>query len=257
MEGKKLFRTSIFGGFNKKDVETYIDALEAELNKAQDGKTGLSDEEKSVIDESIQEIKNLKEEKEKLETYIKKLEDKIAEIEQSRGDVHVSGEGDNKEIQRLYEENRELKEQLQRAGEEENRETIRKVLADVRIQAQEIIDKAEKEAEERRENAKKELRIQLENKVIDFLTVNYHLADFTNGIDSICGQLQAVSRALQDLHREIPDNVEELLEKTENAVSGWDDGSREQERTAKGRYMYLKGTETDAEPDRGKTEADV
>ena len=87
-----------------------------------------------------------------------------------------------------------------------------------RIYAKEIVEKAEKQVEYRKEKAREELRIQLENKVIEFLSMNYQLTDFSQKINLICGQLQGVSNAIQDLHKQIPDNVEAILEKTDQVT---------------------------------------
>lgn len=218
---KKLFRKSFFGGFNKKDVEIYIKTLEEELEKNQFGEKGLTKEEREIIDESIFEIKNLKLEKEEMETYIRKLEEELKEKKRNEKitEEMTFDSINNEELEKLREENQYLKEKLNKINEEENsREIIRRVLTDARLQAKEIIEKAEKQAETRKQKAREELRVQLENKVIDFLSLNYQLTDFSEKVDLICNQLKGVSSSIHQLHKEIPNNIEKILEKTDDTI---------------------------------------
>lgn len=218
---KKLFRKTFFGGFNKKDVETYIKTLEHELQKNQFVEKGLTKEDRAIIDESIFEIKSLKLEKEEMEIYIRKLEEELKEKKQNEKITEeiTFNSINNEEMKKLREENQYLKQKLNNVNEEENsREIIRRVLTDARLQAEEIIEKAEKQAEVRKQKAREELRVLLENKVIDFLSLNYQLTDFSEKVDLICNQLKGVSSSIHQLHKEIPDNIEKILKKTDDAI---------------------------------------
>lgn len=220
---KKLFRKSFFGGFNKKDVEEYIKSLEDELEKKQSESTGgLSESDKSLIDESINEIKNLKNEREELENRIKELTSRLEEKEQNVSE-QASDEENAKLILKLLSENKRMKQELQDREDvdlqlEQEREAIKKVLSDAQEQAKTLVLNAEKAAEEKRKRADQELKNELENRVIDFITINYRLKDFTSGIDKICEQLQGVSLSLKTISQEVPAKVIDLVEESEQAI---------------------------------------
>lgn len=220
---KKLFRKSFFGGFNKKDVEEYIKSLEDELEKKQSESTGgLSESDKSLIDESINEIKNLKNEREELESRIKELTSRLEEKEQNVSE-QASDEENAKLILKLLSENKRMKQELQDREDvdlqlEQEREAIKKVLSDAQEQAKTLVLNAEKAAEEKRKRADQELKNELENRVIDFITINYRLKDFTSGIDKICEQLQGVSLSLKTISQEVPAKVIDLVEESEQAI---------------------------------------
>lgn len=224
MDMKKLFRRSFLGGFNKKDVENYIQTLEEELEKAQgEKKIGLSEEDKKIIDESIVEIVNLKKEREELEQQIIELKTQLNTQKTQKNVVEISESENSELVFQLIKENKELKEKLQSKQEsihkkDETKDAIRKVLLDAKKQADTIILNAEKDAEERKKKADQELRTQLANKVIDFATSNYRLKDFTSGIDSICEQLKNVSDSMKNISRDVPAQVIELLDEADKKI---------------------------------------
>lgn len=222
---KKLFRKSIFGGFNKKDVEEYIEKLEEELEKAKEktaAANGLTDEDKSIIDESINEITKLKNEKDSLTSQINELNRKLEE--QSQNASGTATDAENPElIMRLLAENKHLKEEIQKnevftSQQEKDREVIKKVLGDAKEQARTLLVNAEKEAEERRRRAEEELKNELEDRVLDFVTNNYRMAEFVNEIDSICEQLRGISDSMKKLPKEVPTRVIDLLDESERRI---------------------------------------
>ena len=136
MDGKKIFRTSIFGGFKKKDVEAYVDMLEEEVQKMQNERDqGFTDTDRKVIEESIEEIRNLKDEKERLESHVEKLERQLKEASEQRDVVYVPDLEMKEKIDGLIRENEQLKEDLARMNPEEDREMIRRILSDARRHA--------------------------------------------------------------------------------------------------------------------------
>lgn len=219
MDGKKIFRTSIFGGFKKKDVEAYVDMLEEEVQKMQNERDqGFTDTDRKVIEESIEEIRNLKDEKERLESHVEKLERQLKEVSEQRDVVYVPDLEMKEKIDGLIRENEQLKEDLARMNPEEDREMIRRILSDARRQAAEIVQKAENDANMRDELARQDLKTELENKIIDFIVENYRLENYTKEIDNICRQLKDVSNSLRNVHLDVPDRVENLIQRAESKM---------------------------------------
>lgn len=220
---KKLFRKSIFGGFNKKDVEEYIHSLEEELEKAKSGTSReLTDEDREIIDESINEITKLKNERESLTAQINELNRQLEE--QSQNSPGTASDAENAELLiRLLAENKHLKEEKQKNEEltgqqEKDREVIKQILSDAKEQAQMLLMNAERTAEDRRRRADAELKNELENRVLDFITINYHLMDFVKGIDTICERLRGVSDSLKKISEEVPAKVIDLVDESERRI---------------------------------------
>ena len=135
----------------------------------------------------------------------------------------ASDEENAKLILKLLSENKRMKQELQDREDvdlqlEQEREAIKKVLSDAQEQAKPLVLNAEKAAEEKRKRADQELKNELENRVIDFITINYRLKDFTSGIDKICEQLQGVSLSLKTISQEVPAKVIDLVEESEQAI---------------------------------------
>ena len=222
MDIRKLFRRNIFGGFNKKDVEEYVRSLEEELEKSKsEAAGGLTEEDRSIIDESIREIQNLKTERDSLTAQIGELNRKLEE--QQHSPEHASDAEIAELLIHLLAENKQLKEEKQKTEtlakeQEKDREAIKKILSDAKEQAQTLLVNAEQAAQERRRRADKELRNELENRVLDFITVNYRMTDFVKGIDTICDQLRSVSDSLKKVSEEVPARVIDLVDESERRI---------------------------------------
>lgn len=234
---KKMFRRSFFGGFKKKDVQEYIHTLEEKLEQ-KNGETvsGLTEEDKSIIDESIKEINRLKTERSLLTAQIDELKrnlEKKTENEQ----LVVNDKESTELLVRLLEENKRLKDEKKKSQElyeeqDRDREVIKKVLSDVKTQAQAMLMNAEKVAQEKRRRADEELKNELQNRVIEFITTSYRINDFVKEIDSICGNLQDISESLKRIPQEVPAKVLHILDEFENDVVDMPDENPEAESTA-------------------------
>jgi len=219
---KKMFRRTMFGGFNKTDVEEYIQALEDELEKSRTAKMSLSEQDKSIIDESIEELVKLKNERDLLETKVEKLE---KELKKRESDISFGKDGsENAELLiKLLAENKKLKDEIKKNELTENqqmkeRDAIKKVLAEAKENARTLLLNSEKLAEEKRKRADELLKNELENKVIEFVTINYRVDDFVKEVNSISDQLKGISESLQKISTEVPAKVMDLLNDKETDI---------------------------------------
>ncbi len=115
-----------------------------------------------------------------------------------------------KELEKLRAERDEGLEMIRQ--QKQDREMIKKVLSDAEEQAEKIVRDAERSAEEKARCAKQELRNELNNRVIEFMTVKYHLAEFSQGIDELCDQLKGVSESVRLASEELTAKVDSLAE---------------------------------------------
>ena len=101
MKEKGMFRTKVFGGFNKKDVFEYFDSL----------KTQIHDENSDLIEKSskqTEEIEKYKAKIQELEAKIKKLQDSSDDLEQENKAIKQ----DNLKIAKLENENSSLNDEV-------------------------------------------------------------------------------------------------------------------------------------------------
>lgn len=101
MKEKGMFRTKVFGGFNKKDVFEYFDSL----------KTQIQDENSDLIEKSskqTEEIEKYKAKIQELEAKIKKLQDSSNDLEQENKAIKQ----DNLKIAKLENENSSLNDEV-------------------------------------------------------------------------------------------------------------------------------------------------
>lgn len=101
MKEKGMFRTKVFGGFNKKDVFEYFDSL----------KTQIHDENSDLIEKSskqTEEIEKYRAKIQELEAKIKKLQDSSDDLEQENKAIKQ----DNLKIAKLENENSSLNDEV-------------------------------------------------------------------------------------------------------------------------------------------------
>lgn len=217
-----MFRRKIFGGFNKADVEEYIKALEDELEKSKEGRASLSEQDKSIIDESIEEIVKLKNEREVLENKLEELQNELKKKESETGFNNTDSE--NAELLvKLFTENKRLKEEIKNnelteGQQKQDRDAIKQVLAEAKEKARILLLNTEKISEYRKKRAEEKLKDELENKVIEFVTINYRLAEFVKEVDNISEQLKQISQSLQNVSTEVPAKVMDLLDEEDKNI---------------------------------------
>lgn len=164
----ELFRTHLFGGYRKEDVDAYIEKLEAEVARLEDGRKdgpavrqgsapiesaeledfiflGGEEETEAVIKTAAEPVapahgKMVAEVQAEIEELKQKLEVERAKCDQAARLLQVA----TYEKQQLTDEVKELRE-AQR-GYEGDREAIKEVLMNARVNAEVIMTKARREA---------------------------------------------------------------------------------------------------------------
>lgn len=306
MEFNGLFRRSLFGGYNKKDVEGYLDTLAKEMQNWKQEKETPPD---AALEKAREEISQLKEElgstraeladlqerkdgelcgkgeneensvqltelraKEieilQLNEELEKMRAQLADLQEGKGERQGKEEPDGclqpPELQEMRDENKQLRERVRQMEEDYKgvlgeRELISRILHDARdkadlvledanLQAREILEDANlqargklvqadedarkvvksaesrvsrqiedvnKELEEKRRVAYDYLRKELEEQMINFITVKYKIADYVKSINSMEGDLKKVAHSLQTLYGEMPARVNNILEGVE------------------------------------------
>lgn len=235
MQFNNLFRKSFFGGFNKSDVEAYIKTLEEELEQVREASNKPVDNtDKEIIAESLTEIRKLKREREDMMNQISllrvQLKNQTVVQEETATNVDVDA------YLKLVQENAELKNDIQKIKNEQqqysdDKELIGRVLRDAKVKADLILKEADTECERKMQDADRmievkkdqvyqDLQKELENRVVDFITVKYRLSDYINGIEVIREQLSGLAGSLQAISQEMPAYAVDLIDKAkkEDAV---------------------------------------
>lgn len=205
MAGNGMFRTSLFGGFNKEDVEEYIKTLEHEIESVkvlhQKEKADLLKKVEDNAEKALQgdEIAKLQEENEALR---KQLEE-----EQARQPEPLPAGVDEAEYQGLRREKDALKEKVAQQEQELERlrkgqdegffdyETVSKIMEDANRNAEAIEEEARKNAEEMIEKAKVEtekqksiiaarINAELEERGIQLIAAKYKIEQYAKEIES-------------------------------------------------------------------------
>lgn len=227
MQFDKLFRKSLFGGFNKSDVEAYVKTLEDELEKVRESKAASADEkDKEMIAESLNEISKLKAEKEDMMNQINLLEAQLKN--QAATKDETAFESDAEEYLKLVQENAVLKDELQKMQNDQqqyqdDKDLIGRILRDAKAKAELMLKEADTECErkiqctdraieEKKEQVYNELEKELERRVVDFITVKYRLVDYINGIEAVREQLAGLVGSLQLISQGMPTSVLDLME---------------------------------------------
>lgn len=219
---EKLFRRSLFGGWKKKDVESYVSMLEAALEEAKKEKStelpqGMTDEDKALIDASIEEIKRLQKEKEELGTELRDLKEREEEWKAQEKDRQ-------EEVLREA-----VLQESQKTELDDNHEIIKKMLRDAKFsaelivldanqKAENILNQAKKEAEDKRELAYTELQKEMERKIFEFITMKYQISEYIAGIEKVQKQLQEMKKSLQIISEQMPAQIVDLLKKEDARV---------------------------------------
>ena len=204
MASNGMFRTALFGGYNKEDVEEYITNLEHEI----DALKVLHQKEKNEL---ARQIKEMKEEALDQEEKRHGAPQRGAEEEEDgmpgSGSDGIGGFVSGEEYEDLLEKNASMRERLRSAEEElrklrENQgsdyfdyETVSRIMDEARRNAAEIEENAREKAEKMLEDAKAEtesqkelvvrrINAQLEEKGIELMAAKYKIEQYAKEIDS-------------------------------------------------------------------------
>lgn len=145
MKSDKMFRTCLFGGYNKEDVQSYIERLEQEIERLTAVEATAELLEKSV-DELLEKQRADQAALEKIEA----MQNDTQEPEATQMD---------------REEMEVLKEKAQKY--EESYDAIKQLLLDSRIEAQVILTDARQQAEKLREQMESEAKMQYDQTLLE------------------------------------------------------------------------------------------
>jgi len=231
MADKKLFRISLLGGFNKKEVETYVRTMEEELKRLNDAAQQPSGERKSSADDNEQEIERLKTELEGAQLKIRTLEKQLEQPADSQETENQTDcERDKEIIARVLKDAYRNAENIVKAANEK---------------AEEIVKKSKLLAEERYKEGLSRLQSELQRRAIDFVTMRYRVSDYVEQIESMHRELTEVKNDMQKIADKIPVKVQNIIEELEeeelfeaeykesDVISGADSGELEKKTAIK------------------------
>lgn len=231
---KKIIRTTLFGGLNKKEVEEYISSLEQELEEEKKKEnTGLSEQDKKLIDASITEISKLKEERDAMRKQIAELS------KQARQSVKMDGLGSDYSGTDAYEcfsmlekENKELRTKLEEAQSQKNTapdptESITRALCDAKAKSDEIVKNANEEASKivtiaeyeasvRKKKADEAIKKELVDKVEAAKQLKLEFAECAKGIEEMHNRAARLAQSLQLINDDLPGKIMGMLEEKED-----------------------------------------
>ena len=222
------FRNVFFGGYQKAEVDEYVESLLSELERAKsgEGKEGAQKE------KELEEAKaNLQREKKKKNQLLKQLSEMKAKLESSQTDK-------NKEL-------REVKEQLNEYQNKYSYDVFADMLSSAKKDADQLINSARENAEqltstakenaeqilnEARENAdritmdaqvdariyrqkvEKELKAQEEENGKKFMVAKYRLMEYLEALNRSQSQLIKTYNELGEIVKKMPVQMEDALE---------------------------------------------
>lgn len=211
------FRNVFFGGYQKAEVDEYVESLLYELERAKsgEGKEGAQKE------KELEEAKaNLQKEQEEKNQLLKQLSEMKAQLESSQTDK-------DKELQ-------EVKEQLNEYQNKYSYDVFADMLSSAKKDADQLINSARENAEqilnEARENAdkitmdaqvdariyrqkvEKELKAQEEENGKKFMLAKYRLMEYLEALNRSQSQLIKTYNELGEIVKKMPVQIEDALE---------------------------------------------
>lgn len=250
MESNGVFRSALFGGYNKDDVNSYVLAMENDIKESKSryenelaelrAKLQSILEEKQILVEQIQCYDGKKTVAEIKEKHIceKKLEEKEKENKQLRRQIDEIKTENNlltqkketleKEVEQLKvikasaEEGSRLEEEVQSLAEkkakyEEEYKAVTRVLEDARKieenakkQAEELLLAAQKESEALKERLKTQIDKELEDKGIRLMAAKYKIEAYRKEINTTQQKLYNLYSDMGKLVEHMPQCLEHL-----------------------------------------------
>lgn len=233
MAANGMFRTSLFGGFNKADVEEYIKTLEHEIESVkvlhQKEKADLMRRVEDSAEQVSQadDIAKLLEENEKLR--------QLLEQEEAKRQEQLPEGASEGEYQILCQENAALKEQMEQQKKEMEKlkknqdggffdyETVSKIMEDANRNAEVIEEEAKKRAEDMIEKAKIEtekqkdiiaakINAQLEEKGIQLIAAKYKIEQYVKEIESAQQGLFNINSRMMKMVENMPVRLDDYWE---------------------------------------------
>ena len=222
------FRNVFFGGYQKAEVDEYVESLLSELERAKSGEGKEGAQKEKELEEAKANLQREQEEKNQL---LKQLSEMKAKLESSQTDK-------NKEL-------REVKEQLNEYQNKYSYDDFADVLSSAKKDADQLITSARENAEqltstakenaeqilnEARENAdritmdaqvdariyrqkvEKELKAQEEENGKKFMVAKYRLMEYLEALNRSQSQLIKTYNELGEIVKKMPVQMEDALE---------------------------------------------
>ena len=241
MAGNNLFRTVMFGGYNRQDVNEYIQSLEYEVEAGrkarQEEKMRREQEEKEREQEEV-EMPLLRQEIERLSRELEKAREDSAGRTDGIGESSQESAGYAKEIKALeerlraaLEENEKLRTESQRTvqrgkEEEENLfsyDTVKRIMEDAhrnadlitkeaKQKAERIIREAEEEAEKQKELIVERINAQLDEKGIQLIAAKYKIEQYMKDVSSASQALYNIYTHMSGVLETMPTRIDNYWE---------------------------------------------
>ena len=211
------FRNVFFGGYQKAEVDEYVESLLYELERAKSGEGKEGAQKEKELEEAKANLQREQEEKNQL---LKQLSEMKAKLESSQTDK-------NKEL-------REVKEQLNEYQNKYSYDVFADMLSSAKKDAEQLTIAAQKNAEqilnEARENAdritmdaqvdariyrqkvEKELKAQEEENGKKFMVAKYRLMEYLEALNRSQSQLIKTYNELGEIVKKMPVQMEDALE---------------------------------------------
>ena len=222
------FRNVFFGGYQKAEVDEYVESLLSELERAKSGEGKEGAQKEKELEEAKANLQREQEEKNQL---LKQLSEMKAKLESSQTDK-------NKEL-------REVKEQLNEYQNKYSYDVFADMLSSAKKDADQLISSARENAEqltstakenaeqilnEARENAdkitmdaqvdariyrqkvEKELKAQEEENGKKFMVAKYRLMEYLEALNRSQSQLIKTYNELGEIIKKMPVQIEDALE---------------------------------------------
>ena len=222
------FRNVFFGGYQKAEVDEYVESLLSELERAKSGEGKEGAQKEKELEEAKANLQREQEEKNQL---LKQLSEMKAQLESSQTDK-------NKEL-------REVKEQLNEYQNKYSYDVFADMLSSAKKDADQLINSARENAEqltstakenaeqilnEARENAdkitmdaqvdariyrqkvEKELKAQEEENGKKFMLAKYRLMEYLEALNRSQSQLIKTYNELGEIVKKMPVQMEDALE---------------------------------------------
>lgn len=211
------FRNVFFGGYQKAEVDEYVESLLSELERAKSGEGKEGAQKEKELEEAKANLQREQEEKNQL---LKQLSEMKAQLESSQTDK-------DKELQ-------EVKEQLNEYQNKYSYDVFADMLSSAKKDADQLINSARENAEqilnEARENAdkitmdaqvdariyrqkvEKELKAQEEENGKKFMLAKYRLMEYLEALNRSQSQLIKTYNELGEIVKKMPVQIEDALE---------------------------------------------
>ena len=206
MADNRLFRTALFGGYNKEDVEEYIKTLEHEIESIK----VLHQKEKSELQKKAQEAaETTGEEEEELQIEIRIAREETEKLRLENEELKDKLE---QSVQQTVEE---IKKEPVREDEFFDYDTVNRIMEDARRnaaqmekeaadRAEQILERARVHAEQQKDVIVRQINAQLEEKGIQLIAAKYKIEQYAKEIENAQIGLGSLNSRIREMAENMP-----------------------------------------------------